>query len=302
MGHSEPSEASPERSEGAVLAKNPTRKCRPERSEGSHKISREILREYPQDDGWGRQILRSLYSLRMTTKAYFGDLDYIFMENREIAEKLNRIADLLEVKGEKEIYKIRAYRNGALALENLEEDIKIIYKEKGLKGLEKITGIGKSIAQKIEEYLKKKRIKLLDELEQETAIRQVIAYFFESKGLDLKQLKENAKKRTIVYSRYTKPAKQLIELSGGVLEAKKAIEKVALWASSRNLDYTIETVFKKWLEIDKLKPKEVVKKPFYEGLPMVFSETKKKWFVINDNGEWLEFADKEDKIEWKVIK
>jgi len=224
------------------------------------------------------------------------------MKSQEVAKKLNRIADLLEVKGEKIVFKIRAYRKAALALENLKDDIGIIYKQKGLAGLEKIAGIGKSTALKIEECLKGGRIKLLDELEQETAIRQVIAHFFESKGLDLKQLKENAKKRAIVYSRYTKPAKQLIELSGGVQQAKKAIDKVALWANSRNLDYTIETVFKKWLEIDQLKPKEVVKKPFYEGLPMIFSDTKKKWFVVNNNGEWLEFADKEEKIEWKIVK
>ncbi len=215
------------------------------------------------------------------------------MKNQEISQKLKRIAELLEVKGEKQIFKIRAYRKASLVLENFQGDLALIGKEKG---------IGKSTALKIEEYLKKGKIKLLEDLEQETAIRQVVAYFFESKGLDLKQLKENAKKRAIVYSRYAKPAKQLIELSGGVVEAKKAIDKVALWANSRNLDYTIETVFKKWLEIDRLKPKEVVKKPFYEGLPMIFSDSKKKWFVINDNGEWLEFADKEDKIEWKVVK
>ena len=215
------------------------------------------------------------------------------MKSQEIAEKLNRIADLLEVKGEKQIFKIRAYRKAAIMLENFQGDLTLIAKEKG---------IGKGLSEKIEEYLKKGKIKFLEELEQETAIRQVITHFFESKGLDLKQLKENAKKRAIVYSRYTKPAKQLIELSGGTEQAKKAIDKVAIWASSRNLDYTIETVFKKWLEIDQLKPKEVIKKPFYEGLPMIFSEAKKKWFVINNNGEWLEFADKEDKIEWKIIK
>ena len=44
--------------------------------------------------------------------------------------------------------------------------------------------------------------------------------------------------------------------------AKKAIDTVAAWASTRKLDYTIETVFKKWLELDRLKPKEAVKKPF----------------------------------------
>ncbi|MDD5433247.1 MAG: hypothetical protein PHE77_01115 [Candidatus Pacebacteria bacterium] len=215
------------------------------------------------------------------------------MQNQEIAQQLNKIADLLEIKGERQVFKIRAYRKAALILENFQGDLALIAKEEG---------IGKSIGQKIEEYLKKGRIKLLEELEQETAIRQVIAHFFESKGLDLKELKENAKKRTIVYSRYTKPAKQLIELSGGIEEAKKAIDKVASWANSRALDYTIETVFKKWLELDRLKPKEIVKKPFYEGLPMMFSQAQKKWYVINDNGEWLEFADKEDKIEWRIIK
>ncbi|MDD4990117.1 MAG: hypothetical protein PHW31_02295 [Candidatus Pacebacteria bacterium] len=215
------------------------------------------------------------------------------MKNQEIAKALNKIADLLEVKGEKQVFKIRAFRKAALIMENFQGDLALISKEKG---------IGKSISQKIEEYLKNGKIKFLTDLEQETAIRQVITHFFESKGVDLKQLKENAKKRTIVYSRYTKPAKQLIELAGGVKEAKEAIDKVALWANSRGLDYTIETVFKKWLELDRLKPKEVVKKPFYEGLPMFYSDAKKKWYVINQSGEWLEFADKEDKIEWRIIR
>ena len=47
---------------------------------------------------------------------------------------------------------------------------------------------------------------LLEELEEETAIRQIITHFFQSKGLSLQELKENAKKRNIVYSRFTKPA------------------------------------------------------------------------------------------------
>jgi len=29
------------------------------------------------------------------------------------------------------------------------------------------------------------------------------------------------------------------------------------------------------------KTKEIVKKPFYKGDPMIWSETKKKWFVIS---------------------
>jgi len=224
------------------------------------------------------------------------------MKNQEVAKIFNKIANLLEVKGEKQVFKIRAYKKAGLALENLNEDVALVYKQKGLIGLEKIPGIGKSIAQKIEDFLKKGESKYLKELEKETAIQQVIAYFFNSKGIDLKQLKENAKKRTIVYSRYTKSAKQLLELAGSMEKAKKAIDIVANWANSRGLDYTIETVFKKWLELDRLKPKEIVKKPFYEGLPMFYSDAKRKWYVINQNGEWLEFADKEEKIEWRIIK
>ena len=221
--------------------------------------------------------------------------------NKEISQIFREIIELLEIKGDKALnYKLRAYRNAISILDNLKIDISDIYKEKGVKGIREL-GIGEKNAKKIEEYIKKQDIKEFDELKEETAIQNIIAHFFLSKGLGLQELKENAKKRKIIYSRYTKPAKQLLELAGSIEKAKEAIDKVASWATSRKLDYTIETVFKKWLELDRLKPKEIVKKPFYRGDPMIFSEAKKKWFVIRD-GEWLEFADKLDKMEWREIK
>lgn len=136
----------------------------------------------------------------------------------------------------------------------------------------------------------------------ETEIQEVINHFFYTKGYTLPQIKEDAKKRKIIYSRFTRPAKELIELAGSKEGAKKAISIVSDWAKSRNLDYAIETVFKKWLELDNLKPKEVVKKPFYNEDPMVWSQMKKKWFVVNKDGEWLEFAGEEKDINWKIIK
>jgi len=137
----------------------------------------------------------------------------------------------------------------------------------------------------------------------ETEIQEVVNHFFYTKGYTLEQVKEDAKKRKIIYSRFTRPAKELIELAGSKEAAKKAITTVAEWAKSRKLDYSIETVFKKWLELDKLKPKEIIKKPFYDDQQMVWSQIKKKWFVINDSGEWLEFAgDPEKDITWKIIK
>ncbi|MCX6760968.1 MAG: hypothetical protein NTZ84_02625 [Candidatus Nealsonbacteria bacterium] len=222
------------------------------------------------------------------------------MTNQEISKILNEIGDLLDIKGV--AFKPRAYRKAAQSLEDFKEDISEVYKKDGVKGIKQIPGIGKSIAEKIEEYLKKGKIKYYEELKEETTIRQIVTYYFETKGVNLDQLKRDAKKRKIIYSRFTKPAKQLLELSGSIDKAKKAIDKVAGWAKSRNLDYAIETVFKKWLELDNLKPKEIVKKPFFQNNPMIWSETKKKFYVIDPYGEWLEFAGKENEIEWRIAK
>jgi len=222
------------------------------------------------------------------------------MTNKKIAKILYKIEELLDIKGV--AFKPWAYHKAASVLENLKQDVSEIYKNKGRKGLEEIQGIGKSIAKKIEEYIKKGQIKYYTELTEETAIRQIVTFYFKTKGLSLDEIKRDAKKRKIVYSRFTKPAKQLLELAGSVKKAKQAIDKVAKWAKSRNLDYAIETVFKKWLEIDRLKPKEIVKKPFFQGKPMIWSQTKRKWYVISDDGEWLEFAGKESEIIWKTIR
>jgi hypothetical protein len=220
--------------------------------------------------------------------------------NKKISKALNEIGELLEIEGV--AFKPAAYRKAANAIENLKEDVSQIYKKGGLKAILKIPGIGKSIGNKIEEYLKKGKIKYLEELREKNKIRIIVTHYFKTKGVSLYQLKKDAKKRKIIYSRFTKPAKQLLELAGSVEKAKEAITKVAEWAKSRNLDYAIETVFKKWLELDRLKPKEIVKKPYYKGNPMVWSESKKKWYVISPEGEWLEFAGKESEIEWRIEK
>ncbi|MCX6791339.1 MAG: hypothetical protein NTV62_04120 [Candidatus Gribaldobacteria bacterium] len=216
--------------------------------------------------------------------------------NHKIAKILKNLAEILDIKGIP--FKPTAYRRASLTLEKLKSDIQEIYQKDGLKGLKSINGIGDGIAQKMAEYLQKGKISYYEKLKQETAIRQIVTHYFKSKGISLNELKKNAKKNQIVYSRFTKPAKQLLELAGDIEKAKKAIDKVANWAKSRGLDYAIETVFKKWPELKNLKPKPVVKKPFYEGHPM--RQKDNRWFVVpEDGGEWLEFADQESKIEWK---
>jgi DNA polymerase (family 10) len=73
----------------------------------------------------------------------------LVMKNKELAAIFTRIADALEIKGEKG-FKVIAYRRASRILEDLTEDIEAIAKEKRLLT---IPGIGSGIATKIEEYL-----------------------------------------------------------------------------------------------------------------------------------------------------
>ena len=133
----------------------------------------------------------------------------------------------------------------------------------------------------------------------ESDIQKLVNYYFQTKGLDIEEIKDNARKKKIIYSRHTKPAKDLLQLAGSLKKSKEAIKIVADWAKSRNLDYAIETVFKKWPELKNLKPKKKEKKPFYRGDRMV--KSRGKWYVIDNQGEWLEFAGKKEDITWKEI-
>ncbi|MDP2664999.1 MAG: hypothetical protein Q8O97_03630 [bacterium] len=220
-------------------------------------------------------------------------------KNKKIVSLLREIADFLDIQGV--AFKPAAYRRAAQSLEALGTSISQAYKKEGLQGIRKMKGIDPSIALKIEEYIKTKKIKYHKELREKTVIRQVVTHFFETKGVSLEQLKRDARKGKIVYGRFAKAARELLDLTGSVQGAKDAITKVSEWARTRDLDYSLETVLKKWLELDTLKPKPVKKKAFFRGSPMIWSEQKKKWFVIED-GEWLEFADKESMIEWRIVK
>jgi len=215
--------------------------------------------------------------------------------NQTLARIFSHMADLYRINGV--AYKPAAYERATKVLEGLLGDVKVLYSKKGAQGIKAIPGIGERTAVKIEEYVRTRKIAAYEELKKRTALREIVTHFFRSKGIYLEKLKRDTKKERIVYARHVAPAKQLLELAGSTASAKKAVDTISAWASSRGLDYTLETVSKRWLELDTLKPKEKVKKAFYKGDPMVWSEQKKKWYVVKDD-EWLEFADSEDKIEW----
>lgn len=78
------------------------------------------------------------------------------MSNKDIAKIFFEIADYLEM--DRTPFKPFAYRRAAMALEALEEDVESIYKRGGIKEIEDIPAVGKSLAEKIEEYLKTGKI------------------------------------------------------------------------------------------------------------------------------------------------
>lgn len=90
------------------------------------------------------------------------------MNNHEIADILYEIAFFLEMEGVP--FKPIAYEKAAIMLEELEENISNIYAKKGAKGLKEIPGIGESIAQKIEEYLRTGKIAYHRKLKQKMPI------------------------------------------------------------------------------------------------------------------------------------
>lgn len=84
------------------------------------------------------------------------------MKNQELAQMFADIAELLEIKGENP-FKVRAYQKVVPILQSLTENIEEIYKRGELTS---IPGIGKGIAEKIEEYLTSGKLKYYEELRQ----------------------------------------------------------------------------------------------------------------------------------------
>ncbi|MDO8676376.1 MAG: DNA polymerase/3'-5' exonuclease PolX [Candidatus Azambacteria bacterium] len=77
--------------------------------------------------------------------------------NQEIAKILYEIGEYFEIKGIP--FKPRAYEKAAYFVENLEEEVFEVYKRGGLKAVEDISGVGISIAEKIEELIKTGHLK-----------------------------------------------------------------------------------------------------------------------------------------------
>ena len=103
------------------------------------------------------------------------------MKNMKVATILYEVADLLEMKEEK--FKPRAYRKAAGTVESLSKPIEELNQEE----LTKLPGVGKSIAEKIEEIIETDSLEYYENLKKEFAIDFESLHFVE--GLGPKKIK-----------------------------------------------------------------------------------------------------------------
>ena len=105
------------------------------------------------------------------------------MTREDLADVLRRIALLLELQGEN-TFKIRAYRNGADAVETFPGDILDLAREDKLDG---IKGIGEAIAKKLHELVSTGRMEFWEKLR--AGFPETIFDLFEINGLGPKKIK-----------------------------------------------------------------------------------------------------------------
>ena len=105
------------------------------------------------------------------------------MTKREISDILKEIATLLELKGENP-FKIRAYTNGARALESLDEDLDVLI---GETRLSKVPGLGKALVEKIKTLHETGSLEFYDKLKD--SIDDGLVSMLEIPGLGAKKIK-----------------------------------------------------------------------------------------------------------------
>src|SRR4051812_50009608 len=84
------------------------------------------------------------------------------MNNRDIAASFDEIADLLEFQNANP-FRVRAYRNAARRIKDLPEPLANVPADPN-RALTEIDGIGKDLAQKIEEVLETGAIGMIEQL------------------------------------------------------------------------------------------------------------------------------------------
>jgi DNA polymerase (family 10) len=108
------------------------------------------------------------------------------VSNNEIAGILREIGEYLEMQNVP--FKPRAYEKVAGVIEGLDEELGEIYRQGGREAIEKIPGVGVSIAEKIEELIKTGRLKYYEDLKKKTPVD--LSTLTQIEGLGPKKIKK----------------------------------------------------------------------------------------------------------------
>ncbi|MCB8968405.1 MAG: DNA polymerase/3'-5' exonuclease PolX [Ardenticatenaceae bacterium] len=106
------------------------------------------------------------------------------MNNREIADLFERVSQMLSIRGDV-VHRVLAYQKAAEAIRDLGRDVNQVYAEGGLT---EIPGIGKTLADKIEEMLTTGKLEFYERLSQE--IPPTLVDLLRVEGLGPKRVKQ----------------------------------------------------------------------------------------------------------------
>jgi len=102
------------------------------------------------------------------------------LENWEVSAYLQKIAEMLALKGENE-YRVRSYTNASRVISRLDADVEELVKEKNL---DRLDGIGQALSSKIEEMVLTGRSTLLEQLQEE--VPADLLFIFQIEGVGFK--------------------------------------------------------------------------------------------------------------------
>ena len=195
------------------------------------------------------------------------------MKNREIARKLNEVADILEF-NEVE-WKPRAYRSAARKIENMSREIAAIYKQEGKKGLEEISSIGQRLADHIAELIDDGRVKQWEKLKKKGSDGAYELVKLEGLGPSkARQLYRELEIKTIPELKKAVKDKKIRNLNGFGKKTEDNIYKAILQYEKGHERMLIGKAWKiAWEMIDYLEQKADIEKIDYAGSLRRMKET-----------------------------